>query len=318
MTGILTMKNLPADPVAPVDELLAGLSRKPRQLSPKYFYDEAGSLLFDQICELPEYYPTRTELAIMNVHAGEMAAHFGSGAVLIEPGAGSGAKALILLENMADPLAYLPVDISAGALGRATAAVTERFPELPVVPVCTDFTRPFTLPAVATENARRIVYFPGSTIGNFARADAIAFLHTIRRLMTPGGGLLIGVDLVKDRKILLRAYNDAAGVTARFNLNALVHVNREFGADFQPENFRHEAIWDGAGSRIEMRLVSRADQVVTVAGHRFGFAAGEYLVTEHSHKYTVAGFAGLARQAGLSLRETWTDPAGWFGIQYYV
>lgn len=295
--------------------LLADLSSKPAHLSPRYFYDDAGSMLFEAICELPEYYPTRTELSIMQRHAPEMAARFGPGALLVEAGAGSGAKARKLVAHMESPAAYVPVDISPGILRTAEQEMRRHCPAVPVITVCADFTGPIDLPPLPA--GRRIVYFSGSTIGNFEEEDAVRLLRALGKLMGPSGGLLIGVDLVKPRDVLRRAYNDSAGVTARFNLNALTHLNRRFDADFDIGTFAHEAVWDEASSRIEMRLVSQVDQVVGVAGCRLRFATGEYIVTEYSHKYTIPGFSALAARAGLRFREAWTDDAGWFSVQYY-
>lgn len=315
MAGPAPLRRSPLREDAELADLLAGLASTPPRLSPRYFYDDAGSRLFEAICELPEYYPTRTELAIMERHAADMARHFGRGALLIEAGAGSGAKARQLVSHMASPAAYVPVDISPGILRTAEEGMRRQCPDVPVISVCADFTGAIRLPPLPP--GRRIVYFSGSTIGNFEREEAVVLLRTLRDLMGPTGGLLIGVDLVKARDVLRRAYNDSAGVTARFNLNALTHINRRFDADFVPAAFAHEAIWDEAASRIEMRLVSRSDQAVTVAGRRLTLAAGEHIVTEYSHKYTVPGFAALARRAGLELRSAWTDDADWFSVQYY-
>jgi dimethylhistidine N-methyltransferase len=298
-------------------EIVAGLSRQRKQISPKFFYDEAGSRLFDEICELPEYYLTRTELAIMQANLGAIAGRIGPRAALIEPGAGSGRKTQLLLAALADPVAYVPVDISGGYLANVARRMAEDFPDTAVLPVIADFTAAFELPVLPPRAARKVVFFPGATIGNFSRREAVAFLARMREAVQPAGGLLIGVDLLKPREMLIRAYNDAAGVTARFNLNVLQRLNREFAATFRPETFRHKAAWDEAECRIEMRLISRIAQRVRVADHWFHFAADEYIVTEHSHKYTVDGFAALAGGAGFRLAQAWTDPERLFSVQCF-
>ena len=295
-------------------DVLAGLSRRDRHLPCKYFYDERGSQLFERICELPEYYPTRCELAILEAHAGAMASRLGAGCVLVEYGSGSSRKTRLLLDRLIEPRAYVPVDISREHLLASARRLAADYPHLEVVPLCADFTRPFRLPGSVT--GRRAVYFSGSTIGNFGPADATALLRQIAHLVGPGGGLLIGVDLKKDRAILEPAYDDARGVTAAFNLNLLARINRELGADFVLDRFRHRAVWNEAHGRIEMHLVSLEAQTVHLAGHSFHLARNETICTEHSHKYRVEDFAELARNAGLEVRAGWTDEAGLFGVQY--
>lgn len=297
-------------------EVLAGLRAQPRQVSPKYFYDERGSRLFDAICRQPEYYPTRTELAIMREHGAAMAACVGPAAMLVEYGSGSSLKTRVLLDALDRPAAYVPVDISGEHLAAAAAKLAADYPGLEVLPVCADFTRPLALPEPARAPARVVVYFPGSTIGNFARDEATGLLRQMRELAGDSGGLLIGVDLVKPRAVLEAAYNDAAGVTAAFNLNLLRHLNREFAADFDLNAFRHRAVYDEAHDRIEMRLVSLRRQTVRVNGSRLTLEADEFIVTEHSHKYTPAGFAGLAAAAGWHVAQVWTDPQQLFSVQY--
>lgn len=287
-------------------EFLEGLERSPKTVSPKFLYDARGSELFEQICELEAYYPTRTELSIMDEYAGEMAGAVGAGARVVEFGSGSGKKTRLLLEHLDATAAYLPIDISRSALRDCASRIRERFPDIPVIPVCGDYTSPLDLPD-RHEATRTVAYFPGSTIGNFEPAHALAFLQRIRKMCAPDGGLLIGVDLDKPRDILERAYDDPEGVTAAFNLNLLRRANRELGADFDPEAFEHRAIFNEEASRIEMHLVSRRDQRVEIGDVAVGFEADEPIVTEHSYKYTPARFARYAEQAGFEVTKMWTD-----------
>ncbi len=295
-------------------DVLAGLSRPRKRLPAKYFYDAAGSRLFDAITELPEYYPTRTELGILRERAGEMAARCGPRCLLVELGAGSLTKVRLLLDQLDRPAGYVPVDVSGDHLRSAAAALADDYPELGVTPVVADFTRAFALPDVPA--ARRVVFFPGSTIGNFDPSEADALLRRVARLVGPGGGLLLGIDLRKDVAVLERAYNDAAGVTAAFNRNLLVRVNRELGADFDPAAFHHVAFYNRDRSRIEMHLVSDTAQRVRVGKAVFDFRAGESIHTENSYKYDVAEFAARAAACGLRLDEAWTDPRTDFAVLY--
>ena len=295
-------------------DVLDGLTRPRKTLPCKYFYDERGSELFDRICELPEYYPTRTELEILRRHAGAMAAALGTRCLLVEYGSGSSTKTRLLLERLVRPAAYVPVDISREHLLRSAAALSALHPGLRVIPVCADFTQPFALPRVPG-TLRRAGYFPGSTIGNFAAAEARKFLAQVAEQCGPGGALLIGVDLVKPRAILEPAYDDAAGVTAEFNRNLLRRINRELGADFDCEGFDHRALWNAAEGRVEMHLVSARDQSVRLGGRRISFARGESIHTESSHKYELADFAVLARSAGFEVEHVWTDDARLFSVQ---
>ncbi|MEN8181315.1 MAG: L-histidine N(alpha)-methyltransferase [Myxococcota bacterium] len=297
------------------DEVLAGLAREPRTLPCKYLYDQRGSELFEQICELPEYYPTRTELRLMEARGQEMAETLGPQVVLIEYGSGSSAKTRVLLEALADPVAYVPVDISRDPLVRSARSLDRRHPRLEVLPVWADFTQVFTLPSPRRTPRRRIVYFPGSTIGNFDPPEVVAFLARIAALVGPGGGLIIGVDLLKDSRTLQAAYDDAQGVTADFNKNLLSRLNRELGADFDLEAFEHRAVVNEVLGRVEMHLVSRLRQEVRVCGERFSLAAGESIHTESSYKYSLEGFAERARQAGLEVQRVWTDPQQRFSVQ---
>jgi dimethylhistidine N-methyltransferase len=294
-------------------DVLEGLSRPQREIPCKWLYDERGSALFERICELEEYYPTRTELAIMERHVRSMTEALGPGCALVEYGSGSGLKTQLLLAHLEQPAAYLPVDISPDALAGASARLARRFPELPIRPICADFTERLALPQVHGAR-RRAVYFPGSTIGNFHKADAVAFLARIRRECGEGGALLVGVDLRKDRLTLERAYDDARGVTAQFNLNVLARANRELGADFRLEAWRHVARFDERHGRIEMHLAARSDQRVSVDGRTFDVARGETIFTESSYKYALPEFQALATIAGWRTERAWTDTRAWFAV----
>lgn len=293
--------------------VIEGLGRPDKSLPCRYFYDAEGSALFEAITDLPEYYPTRTETAVLAEHAREMAANTPKGAVLVEFGSGSSRKTEILLAAMRDLAAYVPIDVSGDALAEAKERLRTRFPKLRVIPVTGDFGAPLRLPS-DLEHAPRVGFFPGSTIGNFTPEEACDLL-ALMRLQLAGGSLIIGFDLRKDLSVLLPAYNDAAGVTAAFNLNLLARINRELGGDFDMRAFRHEAVWNQAASRIEMHLVSRKAQEVCAAGRRFHFAEGERIHTESSHKYEAQAFARLAEKAGWRVAREWRDPRGWFCIQ---
>lgn len=297
------------------NDVLEGLKKAPKELSPVWFYDELGSFLFDNICELPEYYITRTELQIMHGHALEMAHHIGPDAALIEFGSGTSSKTRLLLDRLENPLAYVPVDISREHLFTAAGALAKDYSNLHIVPVCADFTQNFELPQFIRTAQRRVVYFPGSTLGNFDRPQARQLLVRMHDLVGQNGAVLIGIDLRKDPSILERAYDDAAGVTAEFNLNALRHVNRELGADFDLDAFDHLAVWVENESRIEMHLVSKKAQVVHLGGEKVRIERGEHLRTEYCHKYTLDSFAELAATAGLAVRRVWMDPSKQFSVQ---
>jgi dimethylhistidine N-methyltransferase len=299
-----------------VEDILAGLRATPKRLSSAYLYDQRGSQLFEAISELPEYYLTRTETGILARYAAEIAACIGEQALLLEPGSGSSRKTRLLLDALPELAAYVPVDISRSHLLEAARALQAAYPRLEVLPVYADFTQGFTLPPSRRPPSRVVVFFPGSTLGNFDAPEAIHLLELMRRAAGAGGGLLVGIDLVKEPALLERAYNDAAGVTAAFNMNLLVRLNRELAADFDPGCFRHEALWLPAQSRIEMHLVSVCEQTVHLAGERVKFAAGERLVTEHCHKYTGESFASQARAAGWMPQRSWTDARGYFSVQY--
>ncbi|MDG2220695.1 MAG: L-histidine N(alpha)-methyltransferase [Rubripirellula sp.] len=300
------------------DDVIEGLGNSPRWIPCKYFYDERGSQLFDQICELDEYYLTRTELAIMERYAGEMADQIGSGVMLVEFGSGSSVKTRILLDHLHKPVAYVPVDISQDHLRKTAEGLQVRYPKIEVLPVCADFTEDFGLPTPSRPPTHDAVYFPGSTIGNFPPDDALTLLKRIVRLCGCGGGLLIGVDLQKDPKVIEAAYNDAQGITAAFNLNLVDRLREELGANLQQDGFEHHAAYNSKDHRVEIGLISRVDQEVKIGDRSFRFAAGELIHTEYSHKYTVDGFAALAAQAGLTLHEYWTDPDGLFAVLHLV
>lgn len=293
-------------------DVVAGFSRPQKSIPPKYFYDAEGSRLFDAITELPEYYPTRTETAMLRKYADAIAQKAGTGHLLVEPGSGSCGKARILFEGL-QPCAYVPMDISGDHLRVAAEAVAAEYPWLEVHAACTDFTRLMTLPPGSPEG-RRLAFFPGSSIGNFDPARAVDFLRLIAGMVGPGGQLLIGVDLKKETQILEAAYNDAQGITAAFNLNLLTRINRELGADFDLSQWRHRAFYNAAEGRIEMHLVSRVAQQVSLAGHTFDFAEGETIHTENSYKYSVAEFRDLAARAGFTTDTVWTDDDKLFSL----
>jgi dimethylhistidine N-methyltransferase len=309
------LSRLPADWTL-LNEVLSGLRASPKRLSSTYLYDERGSQLFDEICELPEYYVTRTETRILQTHARDIAARIGEGALLVELGSGASTKTRLLLDQLPDLSAYVPVDISRSHLQAAAQRIAGSYPRLEVLPVCADFTQPFSLPKPRHAARRVVVFFPGSTIGNFDPAAATELLRSVRGIAGSAGGLLIGYDLVKDPAVLRAAYNDRAGVTAAFDLNVLHRLNRELGAGFEPGAFRHEAVWVPEASRIEMHLVSLRDQTVRLAGEAVTFDAAERLVTEHCHKYTPQSFATLADDGGWKGEQTWTDEQSYFNVQY--
>ena len=301
-----------------LSDVIAGLSTEPRTLPCKYFYDERGAGLFQKICELPEYYITRTEIDILDRHRAEIAAHLGAQINLIGLGTGSGTKTRILIEALEKPAGYIPVDISEKQLRKSTAVFHKIFPDLEILPVCADYLQPVVLPATRHKAARKVIYFPGSTIGNFEPDEATQFLRRVAKVCCHGGALLIGVDLRKDRDVIEAAYNDSAGVTAQFNLNLLARANRELGADFDLQHWQHRAIYNSDAGRIEMHLISQIDQAVHVADHTFEFRSGEKIITEFSYKYAPEGFAALARDAGFEFQKMWTDDARLFGVFYFT
>jgi dimethylhistidine N-methyltransferase len=294
-------------------DLHAALSRAPKAISPKYFYDEAGSRLFERICELPEYYPTRTELGLLKAHADDMATQFGPQVQLVEYGAGALLKVRLLLDAMPrDAVQFVPVDISGPHLLAACDGLASDYPGLAIQPLVADFTRPHALPP-CPEGSRRVGFFPGSSIGNFTPAEADAFLRLAAAELA-GGGLLIGIDLVKDQAVLHAAYNDAAGVTAAFNLNVLERARRELGAEFPADGFEHLAFYNPAYRRIEMHLRAKRPLTLKLGGEAYTFHEGETLHTEHSHKYTVEGFQAMAARAGFKPGKVWTDTNRWFAV----
>jgi dimethylhistidine N-methyltransferase len=295
-------------------DALAGLLARPKRLAPKYFYDTAGSLLFEEITRLPEYYPTRSEIQILRDNAAEIAALIPQDAALVEFGSGSSSKVRILLDAMPALAAYVPVDISGQMLEQEAADLRRDFPALTVLPIAADFTNRFALPA-AIAGAPKAGFFPGSTIGNFEPPEAEAFLRHAGRVLGPEAVLIVGVDLIKEREVLHAAYNDAAGVTARFNLNLLTRMNRELGADFDLAAFEHAAFYNSDLHRIEMHLVSRRQQTVTLCGKAVEFAAGETIHTESSYKYSQDSLSALARRSGWISIAAWTDPDRRFSVQ---
>jgi len=299
-----------------VAEVLAGLRESPKRISPKFFYDARGSALFDQICELPEYYPTRTETRILDARGDDIAACIGDDALLVEFGSGSSLKTRLLLDRLPTLVGYVPVDISRTHLLMAANGIAAAYPRIEVLPLCADFTQPFSVPAPRRPVSKVVVFFPGSTIGNFDPQPAAELLRVMRDVAGPGGGLVIGADLVKDVNVLLRAYDDPAGVTAAFNRNVLRRFNCELGADFDVSAFRHRAVWNAEMHRIEMHLVSARSQLVHLAGEQLSFAEGEAIVTEHCHKYTLGSFAALAARGGWRIRERWMDDRAWFSVNY--
>ena len=294
-------------------DVLAGLTATPKRLSPKYFYDNAGSALFERITELPEYYPTRREIGILQKHAADIAALIPAGAALVEFGSGSSTKTRIVLSAAKSLGAYVPVEISEQFMHQQMAELRGEYPKLSIRPVAADFSKPFTLPD-AVKIMPRAGFFPGSTIGNFEPHEAATFLRHAGRILGRGATLIVGVDLVKDTAVLQKAYNDTQGVTAAFNLNLLARINRELGAKFNLACFEHHAFFNRERSRIEMHLASLKRQRVKVCGECIEFRAGETIHTENSYKYSIESFRALARGAGLTPVATWTDPDSYFNV----
>jgi len=300
------------------EDVLSGLALPQKSIPPKYFYDEQGCRLYEAICELPEYYLTRTETAILRGNIADIAQFIGPDAELIEYGSGVQAKTRILIQALQTRL-YVPIDIAMDTLRDSSNEMAGRFPWLNVAAICADYTRPLALPEfVGVPIRRKAVFFPGSTVGNFTPAEALQFLKQARRAVGPGGALLIGVDLKKDKATLDAAYADAKGITARFNLNLLQRLNRELEADFQLNRFRHKAFYDPTRGRVEMHLESLYSQIVHVAGRRFDFAPGETIHTEISCKYSIAEFQELGKRAGFSPEKVWTDPEQLFSVHGMV
>jgi L-histidine Nalpha-methyltransferase len=312
----LSRSNPSIAPRAAHDEVLRGLRSPQKELPCKLFYDRTGSDLFEQITALDEYYPTRAELRILRSSAGEIAARLGPNCLLIEYGSGSSTKTRLLLDQLQQPAAYVPIDISRDLLEQSASELSGTYAGLRVVPVCADYTTPLQLPAGLPEHARRVAYYPGSTIGNFVPDDARRFMARMADVCGRGGGLLIGVDLKKDPLMLHRAYNDALGITAAFNMNILVRLNRELGANFAIDRFRHYAFYNPVFARVEMHLVSLEEQTVRVLDTDIHFERGESIWTEASYKYAPNEFAALAAAAGWHVDQVWTDDRGLFSVQY--
>lgn len=301
-----------------LEEVMVGLSKHQKMIPPKFLYDKKGSEIFERICHLPEYYPTRSEKEILETYAHEMADLIGPRALVIEPGSGSGEKVRSILRELETPVGYVPIEISKEILLRMTEELFHEFPELKVIPVCADFTEELDLPLDAeSRNGKKVIFFPGSTIGNLNPDEAITFLKQTGRMLNSGGGYLIGVDLKKDRITLQRAYDDKEGVTAAFNMNLLKRINREIGASFDLHSFRHEAIYNNEKGRIEMHLKSLVPQQVKVDRAIFQFKEGETIHTESSYKYSVGEFSELCAKAGLVLRKHWQDSKRLFCMYYF-
>jgi len=319
LTGTQILFSSPLD--VPDDlsmEVLQGLQNERKTLPSKLFYDQQGSLLFDQICKLEEYYPTRTEKAIMQQNIHQIAGMVGSSCLLIEYGSGSSVKTRLLLDHLPDIAGYVPVDISREHLYNTAENLNRTYPDLVIFPLWADFTQVFSLPLEIDGEIRKLAYFPGSTIGNFYPQQAIDFMRNVAGLVGPGGGFLIGIDLQKDPDILNLAYNDRKGITAAFNLNMLTHINQKFQADFKESHFEHLAFYNQIAGRIEMHLISKTDQLVTFDGSRISFHQGERILTEVSYKYTLEGFARMADLAGFNVRKVWVDSNNYFSVQYLV
>ena len=299
-----------------LDEIVDGLLQPEKTISPKYFYDERGSKLFEKITELSEYYPTETELGIMRDSIDEIGALVGEQASLIEFGSGSSLKTRILLAHLDKLAAYVPVDISEEQLRASATELRADFPDLEVLPVVADFTRPFDLPSPTVMPLKNLVYFPGSTIGNFTNEAALSLLEVMHQEAGAGGALLIGVDLQKNPEIIKRAYNDSAGVTAEFNLNMLRHINREYGADFDLDRYSHSAEYNQDEGRIELRLIADTAQQVNIGNEQIHIEKNEGILTEYSHKYTLESFAKMAAKAGFEVKRVWMDPKKLFSVQY--
>jgi L-histidine N-alpha-methyltransferase len=299
-------------------DVLGGLSGPQKSLPSKYFYDERGSRLFAEICTLEEYYLTRTECEILRRHLPELSGLLGARVRVIEPGAGSGIKTEMLLAALEAPASYVPIDVSDTALAGAVERLGRRFPGLEILPVVADFLEPFDLSERIGAARRDVVFFPGSTIGNLVPSDARRFLRSMVRATSPSAALVLGVDLKKEAWIVERAYNDVRGVTADFNLNLLRRINRELGADFRLDAFRHLAFYDAVRGRVEMHLVSDSSQRIHFPEATFGVEPGETILTEYSHKYSPAEFGELCRGAGLEIVRGWTDPRGWVGVYLCV
>ena len=315
MNALLQMTDLHPTPDDITGDVLAGLAGTPKRLPSKYFYDKRGSELFEEITRQPEYYLTRVELALIEASAAEIAEAVGPRAHVVEYGSGSGRKTRLLLDALDDPVAYTPIEISRSALLGSVERLDREFDDIEVLPVLADFTEPVPLPVPEREADHALVFFPGSTLGNFTDGEAIRLLRAMRATMGVRGGALLGIDLQKSPAIIEAAYNDAAGVTAEFTRNLLTRLNRDIGSDFDPQAFAHVAEYVVDAGRIETFLVSCKAQAVIVGGQRFEFADSERMQVEYSHKYTDDSLAALAREAGLKVVRGWNDPRDWFGLR---
>ncbi|WP_407352102.1 L-histidine N(alpha)-methyltransferase [Luteimonas sp. R10] len=315
MTVIPNLTDLRPTPDDILGDVLTGLAQSPKRLPSKYFYDRRGSALFELITRQPEYYLTRTELGLLKASADQIADAVGPQAHVVEYGSGSGKKTRLLLNAFKDPVAYTPIEISHSALAETVRKIDRRFGSLEVLPVCADFTKPVPLPRPARKADHALIFFPGSTLGNFDADEAISILRAMGQTMGSRGGALIGIDLQKPRSIVEPAYNDKKGATACFTLNLLVRLNRELDSNFDLDRFAHHAIYVEEHSRIQTFLISQREQEVEVAGRAFRFAAGELMQVEYSHKYTDAFFSALAAEAGLRVAHRWNDPNNWFGLR---
>ncbi|MEQ8762778.1 MAG: L-histidine N(alpha)-methyltransferase [Planctomycetota bacterium] len=299
-----------------LDDVIDGLSRSPRWLPSKYLYDAAGSKLFDQICELDEYYLTRTEISILEKHGADIARRIGANALVAELGSGSSLKTRLLLDRLESPAAYVPIDISREHLLESARTLQDAYPNIPVLPVCADYMADFDLPAPEHTPSHAVVYFPGSTIGNLEPDEAVGLLKRMAKITGEKGGMVIGVDLRKNKAVLEAAYDDSSGVTARFTMNYPTRMNRELGADFDLAQWKHRAVYNEDLGRIEIGLQSLKTQTVTIGDHAFDFEGGELIRTEHSYKFSLEGFADVASRADWDVLQVWTDARKLFSVQY--
>jgi dimethylhistidine N-methyltransferase len=296
-------------------DIIAGLSKKNKQLSPKYFYDKKGSELFDEICTLDEYYPTRTETSLLNQHIHEIINLMGDRPVFVEFGSGASEKIKIILSHVSENTHYAAIDISKKFLIESTQQLAKEFPYIDIMAICADFTKEITLPEIE-DYQTSVAFFPGSTIGNFERNEALSFMQNVRKSLRKSDGFLIGIDLHKDKKILEPAYDDSRGITAQFNLNILNRINNELNANFNPDAFKHLSFYNERMYRIEMHLESLVDQSVRIENHRFDFAKGERIHTESSNKYTIDQMKILFNNSGFELVEQWIDKDSLFSVNY--
>lgn len=313
--NLLTLQRFEPEENDLLAEVLAGLQKPQKELPCKLFYDEKGSALFDQICEVEEYYLTRTEMAIMNKYIEEISTLLGKRCLLIEFGSGSSLKIRLILDHLKEPAGYVPIDISAEHLMRSVTALAEDYPQIKIFPIFADYTQRFNLSSLRFPWSHKVVYYPGSSIGNFTPEQAVPLLKHIANVSGKGGGLLIGVDLKKDKKTLEAAYNDKKGVTAAFNLNMLVRLNRELGANFRINQWRHHAFYNSREGRMEVCLVSRRDQYVCIGGTEIFFRKDESILTEYSYKYTPEEFEQLVGDT-FWVEHVWTDDQNRFSVQY--